>query len=168
MATFTPPVATKVIPRIFMDAEGRPVKTSRLQKGLYKYMRPLDRAVNVYVLSDGSVVTDISVPIVGGQSSTAIPYPLTFLGGITAGTIAGPPEGAEGGPYGPPPPYAYVQDNVQVDPGSTPNRSGGSFTEYRLPVYVKYYFLGAHGPYPNLSANLISLLTAAGFAAYLS
>lgn len=159
MSTFTPPVVSKVTPRVLADAEGRPVHTTRLQLALYKYMRPLDRAVNVYVLSDGTVVTDLPVLLSDGltYSSTAVPYPLTSWGAFVAGTTIGPPEGAEGGPFGSPPPYSAIQENV-----------AGTYTEYRLNPYLKYYFLGAHGPYPNLSANLVTILTAAKFDNFLS
>jgi hypothetical protein len=161
MTTLVMPVVSAVTARFDVDAEGRPVPTSRLQRALYKYMRPLDRSVNIYVLSDGTVVTDLSVPLSnGGHSSTAIPYPLTMYGTTVPGTIVGPPEGAEGGPFGPPPPYAAVQDNITGSPQ-------GTYTEYRSAPYVKYYFLGGHGPYPNLSANLVSILTAAHFDNYL-
>jgi len=169
MSTLTCPVVQKVTPRFRLDAEARPVPTTRQQLALYKYMRPLDRTVNIYVLSDHTVVTDLAVPLSdASMSSTAVPYPLTSWGAFVAGTTIGPPEGAEGGPFGPPPPYASVQDNVQVDPGATGNRAGGGYQEFRLNPYLVYYFLGAHGPYPNLSANLVAILTAAKFDLYLS
>lgn len=157
MTTLVMPVLSAVTARFDVDAEGRPVPTSRLQRALYKYMRPLDRPVNIYVLSDATVVTDLAVPLSNGSlSSTAVPYPLT----MTSGTIVGPPEGAEGGPFGPPPPYAVVQDNITGTPQ-------GTYTEYRRSPYLKYYFLGGHGPYPNLSANLVTILTNAHFDNYL-
>lgn len=160
MSTLTCPVVQKVTPRFLRDAEGRPVPTTRIQGALYKYMRPLDRTVNVYVLSDNTVVTDLSVPLSdSSMSSTAIPYPWLSWGAFVHGTVAGPPEGAEGGPFGPPPPYSAVQDNTQNPP---------VYTEYRSNPYVRYYFLGAHGPYPDLSANLVAILTAAHFDNYLS
>lgn len=167
MTSLRMPVVSAVVPRFDMDAEGRPVPTSRLQFALYKYMRPLDRGVNIYVLSDGTVVTDLPVTLSDASlSSTAVPYPLTMYGTTTPGTVIGPPEGAEGGPFGPPPPYAAVQDNITNSPT-------GQYTEYhRGPTgdgtaYVKYYFLGGHGPYTNLSANLVAILTAAKFDNYL-
>ena len=161
MATFTPPTVAAVVPRFDMDAEGRPVPTTRLQKNLYKYMRPLDRTVNVYVLSDGTVVSDLSVSLSdGSHSSTAIPYPLTMMGTTTPGTIIGPPEGAEGGPYGLPPPYAVVQDNIT-------NTPTGLYTEYRSSPYVKYWFAGGRR-YPNISANLVAILTAAHWDNYIT
>lgn len=157
------PVVSAVTPRFDMDAEGRRVETSRLQRALYKYMRPLDRTVNIYVLSNGSVVTDLPVPLSNDTlSSTAVPYPITYLGSTVAGYTIGPPEGAEGGPFGPPPPFAVVQDNI------TNSGEGGTYTEYALEVYMQYYFLGGHGPYANLSDNLVSILTAAHFDNYLT
>lgn len=163
MTTLTMPVISAVTPRFDRDAEGRPVPTTPLQKALYKYMRPLDRETNIYVLSDDTVVTDIPVLLSNDtMSSTAVPYPITAWGAITPGTVIGPPEGAEGGPFGPPPPYAVVQDNI------TNSAEGGTYTEYALDPYLKYIFLGGHGPYANLSANLVSILTAASFDNYLS
>ena len=149
MATLTPPVAPKVTPRFLPDS-------SPLQRALFKYMLPLDQAVNVYVLSDGTVVTDLSVVLSDGSySSTSLPLPMN----PTAGTTIGPPEGAEGGPYGPPVPYNTVTDATSGVPVTT-------FTT--LSPYLKYWFAGAHGPYPNLSANLVAILTAAKFDSYLS
>ena len=158
MATFTPPVASEVTPRFDFDAEGNPVETSTLQRAPYKYMRPLDVSVNVYVMSDGTVLTTLPVPIAGGLQSTAgQPLPDTHMGSpFGVGSPAGPPEGAEGGPFGPPPAYAAVQENVT-----------GVFTEYALSPYLTYYFLGSHS-YPGISANLVSILTAAGFGAYIT
>lgn len=156
------PTIAAVTPRFDRDAEARPVPTTPLQRALYKYMRPLDRQTNIYVLSDDTVVTDIPVPLSdGSQSSTAVPYPITSWGSLEPGAVTGPPEGAEGGPFGPPPPYAVVQDNI------TASASGGTYTEYRLNPYLRYIFLGGHGPYYNLSANLVSILTAAKFDGYL-
>ncbi len=157
MATFTPPVVSAVTPRFDMDAEGRPVWTTPMQRALFRYMRPLDRTVNVYVLSDDTVVSDLSVLLSNGSySSTAVPYPITSWGGITPGTVIGPPEGAEAGPFGPPPPYSVVQDNITA-----------TFTEYALSPYLKYLFLGGRA-YPNISANLVSILTAAHFDNYIT
>jgi hypothetical protein len=157
MSTLVMPVVSKVTPRFDFDAEGLRVPTTPLQRALFKYFRPLDRAVNIYVLSDNSVVTDLAVTLSDTSlSSTAVPYPLLSWGAFVPGTTIGAPEGAEGGPFGPPPPYTAVQDNIS-----------GTYTEYRLNPYLKYYFLGAHGPYPNLSANLVSILTAAKFDNYL-
>ena len=168
MTTLHMPIVAAVTPRFGTDAEGRPVPMTRLQFALFKYMRPLDRSVNVYVLSDNTVVTDLPVTLSdGSKSSTAIPYPLTFLGTIEPGTVIGPPEGAEGGPFGPPPAYAAVQDNITNSPT-------GVYTEYRRgptgdgTPYVKYYFLGGHGPYAGLSANLVAILTAAKFDNFLT
>lgn len=159
MTTLVMPVVSKVTPRFDFDAEGLRVPTTRMQRALYKYMRPLDRAVNIYVLSDNTVVTDLSVVLSDATfSSTAVPYPLLSWGAFQPGHTIGPPEGAEGGPFGPPPPYSAVQDNTQVPP---------TYQEFRLSPYLVYYFLGAHGPYPNLSANLVSILTAAKFDNYL-
>ena len=149
MATFTPPVAQKVTPRFLSDS-------TRLQKALFKYMRPLDQCVNTYIMSDGTVATDLTVPIAGGNSSTSIPYPYDPASAPTVG----PPEGASGGPYGPPVPYATVVDGT----GQTPPL----VTEYRLPVYLKYWFQGNGLPYHDISANLVAILTAAGYAAYIS
>lgn len=152
------PVISAVTPRFERDAEGRHVPTTPLQRAWGKYQRPLDRETNIYVLSNGAVVTDISVPLSNStMSSTAVPYPITSYGAITPGTVIGPPEGAEGGPFGPPPPYAIVQNNIT-----------GVFTEYTLNPYLKYIFLGGHGPYHDLSANLVSILTNAFFNNYLS
>ena len=152
MATFTPPIATKVVPRFTSDSTLR-------QRALFKYMRPLDRACNVYVCSDGTVVTDYSIILSDGSfSSTAIPYPIV-TGGLEEMFTIGPPEGAEGGPYGEPPPYAAVADGtsgVQV------------YTAYDLSVYLKYWFAGAHGPYVGISSNLVTILTAAKFDNYIA
>jgi hypothetical protein len=155
VATFTPPIASKVTPRFDRDAEGRPVPTTAQQRALFKYMRSLDRGVNVYVLSDNSVQTDLAVPIVGGLSTTAVPYPINSW----AGHASGPTEGAEGGPFDSPPPYSEQWSGVtgvQV------------YTSQTLSPYLKYWFAGAHGPYVGISANLVSILTAAGYAAYIT
>ena len=155
MATFTPPVAQEVTPRFGVDAEGRRVPTTRQQFALYKYMRPLDRGVNTYILSDNTVVTDLPVPIVGGLSSVAVPYPITSW----AGSTIGPPEGAEGGPFGPPPPFSEEWSAVTGVP---------VYTAQTLNPYLKYWFAGGRTAYAGISANLVAILTAAGFAAYLS
>ena len=119
-------------------------------------MRPLDQGVNTYIWSDGTVTTDLSVPLSdGSNSSTTITLPQN----PTAAATVGPPEGASGGPYGPPPPYATVTDAT----------SGVvETTEYEIEPYLVYIFHGGRGPYHNISANLVSILTAAKFDNYLS
>ena len=155
MATFTPPIVLKATPRVDIDAEGRPVPTTSLQRALFKYMRPLDRPVNVYILSDGTVQTDIPVPLADDAVSTCnVPYPILSMDGRTVG----PPEGASGGPFGPPVPYDTVFDATSGEL---------VITEFVLSPYLKYWFAGGR-PYPGISANLVSILTAAGYAAYLS
>ena len=121
MATFTPPVAQKVTPRFLSDS-------TRLQKALFKYMRPLDQCVNTYIMSDGTVATDLTVPIAGGNSSTSIPYPYDPASAPTVG----PPEGASGGPYGPPVPYATVVDGT----GQTPLPFAHKQTDTRVPLAI--------------------------------
>lgn len=163
MTTLTMPVISEVTPRFDLDAEARLVPTTPLQRALYKYMRPLDRETNIYVLSNDAVVTDLPVLLSNGSySSTAVPYPITSYGAITPGTIIGPPEGAEGGPFGPPPPFSVVQDNI------TDSVHGGTYTEFTLDPYLVYIFLGGHGPYAGLSENLVTILTNAHFDNYLS
>ena len=149
MATFTPPVATEVTPRFCPDSTPG-------QVALFKYMRPLDQGVNTYIWSDGTVTTDLSVPLSdGSNSSTTITLPQN----PTAAASVGPPEGASGGPYGPPPPYATVTDAT----------SGVvETTEYEIEPYLVYWLQGGTGPYCNISANLVSILTAAKFDNYIS
>lgn len=161
MATFTPPIASKVTPRFDLDAAGRPVPTTPIQRALFKYMRPLDQGVDTYIMSDGTVTTSVSVPLEGGTPSTvAIPNPMLAM----AGGSLGAPEGAEGGPYGTPPPYASVFDATSGALVITEFQQG----QPGQPPYMRYWFAGGHGPYHNISANLVSILTAAGFGPYLS
>ena len=155
MATFKPPIASKMTPRFGTDAEGRPVSTTRMQRALYKYMRPLDRGVNTYILSDHTVVTDVSVVLSDGSMSTvAVPYPITTWAGPTIGAA----EGAEGGPFGTPPPYAETWSGVTGQQVYTP---------YVLNPHLLYWFAGGRGGYPNISANLVAILTAAKFDNYI-
>lgn len=150
MATFTPPIWSRATPRTL------PTSTP-LQKALYRYMRPLDMGVNVFVLSDNTVVADFPVPLSnGGTASTSIPYPWT----PDSAPVAGAPEGAEGGPYGVPLPYAEVWEWLAGDTTQ--------YQSFTVSPYVKYWFAGGHGPYHNISANLVSILTAAHFDNYIS
>lgn len=143
--TYTPPIAQRVTPRTLLHSTNR-------QKRLYRYMRPLDVAVNTFLLSDGTVVTDYPVLLSNGQqSSTAIPYPWN-----PTASRALPPDGTESGPTGTPPPYATV---INWD------RTVQQFTES---VYIVSWFKGAHGPYSGLSAAVITQLTNAHFDNYLS
>ena len=161
MATFSPPIASLVTPRFDFDAAGRPVPTTPLQRALFKYMRPLDQGVDVYVMSDGTVTTSLSVPLSDSSPSTVIiPNPML----ATAGPLAGPSEGAEGGPYGPPIPYASVFDATSGQLVITYFTQG----QPNQPPYMKYWFAGGHGPYHNISANLVAILTAAKFNNYIS
>lgn len=153
MTTFTPPVLQNQGPLLSYPC-------TPLQRRLYRYMRPIDLVCNVFIHSDGTVATDYGVPILptsqNGEatvSSTAIQLPWY----PEAGTV-GPPEGAEGGPYGPPVPYATIADATS---GVLVN------TTYALTTYVRYWFRGGI-KYPNLSANLVTLLTNAGYAGYLT
>lgn len=150
MATFTPPVALKVTPRFCPDSTPG-------QVALFKYTRPLDQGVNTYIYSDGTVTTDLSVPLAAGHgnSSTSLSLPQN----PTAAQTVGPPEGASGGPYGPPPPYAEVFDATSGVP---------VVTDYNITPYLVYWFQGGTGPYHNISANLVAILTAAHFDNYLS
>ena len=148
MATFTPPIAPKVVPRYGPDSAG-------VQKALYRHFRPLDRQVNAYVWSDGTVTTEYPVLLSDGSySSTVIHLPQDVAGG----TIVGPPEGASGGPYGEPLPYATIVDATSGVP---------VVTEYSIDPYLRYWFKAGQ-PYPNVSANLVAILTAAKFDNYLS
>src|ERR1700688_2773317 len=132
MATFTPPVASIIVPRY--TPESAPV-----QKALFRHMRPLDRQVNTYIWSDGTVTTDYSIPLSdGSSSSTVLHLPQDVAGGPTVGQ----PEGASGGPYGPPPPYATIFDATSGVP---------VVTEYSLSVYLHYWFKAGQ-PYHNISA----------------
>lgn len=153
MTAFTPPVLSAIQPR-FREYD------MPLQKRLYKYMRPLDQPVNVFVNSDGTVTTDYAVPIAAtvqnGEktvSTVLVLYPWLAM----EPQPVGPPEGAEGGPWLAPPPYAWVNDGTSGQQVYTP---------YTQTVWIKYYFRGGCH-YPNISANLVTLLTNAGFAAYL-
>jgi len=148
VATYTPPVAIKVTPRFCYNS-------SPIQKALFKYMRPLDCQVNTYIYSDGTVSTDLPVTLSdGSQSSTSLHLP----DDVAAGTTVGPPEGASGGPYGPPPPYATIFDATS---GVT------VVTEYAIEPYLVYWFQAGQA-YHNISANLVAILTAAKFDNYLS
>ena len=161
MATFNPPIASKITPRFDLDAAGRPVPTTPLQRALFKYMRPLDQGVDVYVMSDGTVTTSVTVPLSDGSPSTVlIPNPMLAM----VGTTGGAPEGAEGGPYGTPPPYAAVFDATSGHLVITNFQQG----QPGQPPYLKFWFAGGHGPYHNISANLVAVLTAAKFTNYLS
>lgn len=153
MTAFTPPVLSAIQARF--HAFDQP-----LQKRLYKFMRPLDQPVNVFVNSDGSVTTDYVVPILATsqngeatQSTVLVLYP--WQPGDSK--LDGPPEGAESGPWKQPPPYA------------TTDYSGTGqavHTRYVQPVWIRYWFRGGCH-YPSISANLVTLLTNAGFANYL-
>ncbi len=148
MATFTPPVAVKVTPRFCPDS-------TPTQKALFKHARPLDCQVNTYIWSDGTVTTDLPVTLSdASQSSTVLHLP----DDVPASATVGPPEGASGGPYGPPPPYASVTDFLQNPPVTT-----NSVTS----PYLKYWFQ-AGAAYAGISANLVALLTAAKFDNFLS
>jgi hypothetical protein len=120
-------------------------------------MRPLDQSVNVFILDNNQVVSDFMVPLSNGQySSTNVPYPWDPAGS----SLTGPPEGAEGGPYGTPPPYQSVTNWLSIDVPF--------MQKFILEPHIRYYFLGGHGPYTNISANLVNLLTNAYFDNYLS
>jgi hypothetical protein len=161
VATFSPPIASKVTPRFDLDAAARPVPTTPLQRALFKYFRPLDQGVDTYVMSDGTVTTSIPVELSDGSFSVAaIPNPML----ATAGPLLGPPEGAEGGPYGTPPPYASVFDATSGQLIITEFQQG----QPNQPPYLKYFFAGGHGPYAGISANLVAILTAAKFDNFLS
>lgn len=150
MSTFHPPIASIVTPR-FNEWD------TPLQKRLYRYMRPLDVGVNTYILDDGSVTTDYAIILDNGEySNVTVPYP--WFPNETP--TVGPPEGAEGGPYGPPQPFATVTDwDLNVYTFSSENQGLR---------YVKYWFAGGHGAYAGISANLVTLLTAAHMTNYLS
>ena len=150
MTNFTCPIVSIVTPRHLE-------RSTPLQQRLYRYMRPLDQPVNVFILDDNTVVSDLSVPLSNSTfSSTAVPYPWDPAGS----PLSGPPEGAEGGPYGKPPPYATVQNWLsQTVPFNQ---------QFILEPHIRYYFLGGHGTYQNISANLVSILTAAHFDLYFS
>lgn len=155
MATFTPPTFSRIVPRVLGWNSLNP--STPLQSRLYRYMRPYDGGVNVYVLSDNTVVADYPVVLSDASlASTNIPYPWNPAGS----PLVGPPEGAEGGPYGVPPPYAEVWEWI-----------GASTTQYQkfvLSPYVKYWFAGGHAPYVGISANLVTILTAAKFDNYIT
>lgn len=120
-------------------------------------MRPLDLQTNVYILDDGTVVSDYSVTLSNGHpSSTNVPYPWDPAGS----PMAGPPEGASGGPYGTPPPYASVQNWQSA---TVPFNQ-----QFILEPHIRYWFQGGAGPYPNISANLVAILTAAHWDNFLS
>lgn len=153
MTAFTPPVLAAIQPRFS-------VYDTPLQRRLYKYMRPLDQTVNVFVNSDNSVTTDYAVPILAtaqnGEatvSTVKVLYPWEPL----TTPITGASEGAEGGPFGQPQPYAWVNSGVT---------GAQVYTPFTLPVWIKYWFRGGCH-YPSISANLVTLLTNAGFASYL-
>ena len=149
-AIFTPPIYPLVIPRYLEHS-------TPIQKRYYRYTRPQDVGVNVFILSDGTVVADYPVTLSDASlASTNIPYPQDLAGS----PLIGPPEGAEGGPYGTPPPYSIVQN---YESATVPLHQ-----EFTLNPYVKYLFLGSHGPYPNISANLVAVLTAAKFDNYIT
>ena len=148
MATYAPPIAPKVVPRYGPDSAG-------VQKALYRHFRPLDRQVNTYVWSDGTVTTEYPVLLSDGSySSTVIHLPQDVAGGPTVG----PPEGASGGPFGPALPYATIFDATSGVP---------VVTEYSIDPYLVYWFQSGQ-PYPDISANLVAILTAAKFDDYLS
>ena len=148
MAIYTPPIALKVIPRYSPDS-------AQIQKRLFRHFRPLDRQVNTYIWSDGTVTTEYPVVLSDASlSSTVLHLPQDVAGGRTIG----PPEGASGGPYGPPLPYATIFDATSGAP---------VVTEYSINPYLRYWFKAGQ-PYPNVSANLVAILTAAKFDNYLS
>lgn len=148
MATFTPPVAPKVVPRYTPDS-------APVQKALFRHFRPLDRQVNTYLWSDGTVTTDYSVVLSdASMSSTVLHLPQDVAGGTTIG----PPEGASGGPYGPPPPFATIFDATSGAP---------VVTEFATSPYLVYWFKAGQ-PYHGISGNLVAILTAAKFDNYLS
>ena len=147
MATFTSPVANLATFRYTESSTPQ-------QKALYKYMRPLDLSVNVYILSDLTVVTDFPCPIANGQtSSSAVPWHLWRADMPQVGAN----EGASGGPFAQPPPYSTVFTAFANPPVQSFNDS----------PWIKYWFQAA-GVYPGISANLVSILNGAGYGAYIS
>jgi hypothetical protein len=150
MTAFTPPVLQIVQPRFREES-------TPLQKRLYRYMRPLDQPVNVFVLSDHTVLTDYSVPILptsenGEATVSSVGFPAPWMPNES---VEGPREGAEGGPFRQPPPYATVTNwNLEVD-------------QFSLDLWIEYWFRGGC-TYPSISANLVTILTNAGYAEYLT
>jgi hypothetical protein len=165
---YTPPVVPNVIPRFDRDANGLSIPTTPTQRALFKYMKPLNRPVNTWVLSDGSVQTDLPVPIAGdGFSTSNLPLPMFPMDGHTLPPVmtptdvangVGPYEGASGGPFSTPFPYEQVFDATSGEL---------VVSTYALSPYLVYWFQGGPNAY-NISQNLAAILTAAGFAAYLS
>ena len=148
MATFTPPVAPTIVPRYCPDS-------ARIQKALFRHMRPLDRQVNTYVWSDGTVTTEYPVVLSDASlSSTVLHLPQD----VAQGATVGPPEGASGGPFQAPLPYATIFNATSGVP---------VVTEYSIDPYLVYWFKAGQ-PYPNVSANLVAILTAAKFDNFLS
>ena len=151
---YVPPLAN-VGPLFVYDGSMSP-----MAKRLYRYMRPLDQPVNVFVNSDSTVTTDFSLPIAatsenGEVTSSRVSVLYPWFPNETP--EVGPSEGAEGGPFGPPQPYATIFDAT----------SGQLvITKYALTTYIKYWFRGGI-KYPSISANLVTILTNAGYALYL-
>lgn len=156
MAGFRPPILAAVQARFYPSS-------TPLQKRLYKFMRPLDQPVNVYVWSDGTVTTDYVVPIAATSengeatsSTVKVQVPWTQSEG---GVLPGGNQGAEGGPYVQPPPYATV---------STWQAANDRINQlaYSFNPWVEFWFRGGC-TYPSISASLATILTNAGFAGYL-
>ena len=157
--TYTPPVV-RVVPAFLPESKGQANR-------LFLHYRNRDRAVNTFVLSDGTVTTDYAVPLAGDVLSTVsipLPWDPTQMGkdptNPETGGEVGPLRywGSGSKPLDESPPFSWVY-NV-LDPTS-PVRT------YSTSPYLVSLFRGGPGPY-TISDSMYALLTSAGFAAYLT
>lgn len=68
MATFSPPIASKFVPPILPETTGA-------ARGLFRHYTSRARGANVFKLSDGTYVQDITTDSPVAIAAGAIPYP---------------------------------------------------------------------------------------------
>ena len=156
--TFVTP-SVQVVPPFLPDTKGQALR-------LFRHYAVQNRAVNVYVLSDGSVCTDYPVPLAGDTTST-VNIPLPWNPSQMGFDPTNDETGGEVGPlryWGPgsqkfdeSPPYAWVFD--VLDPTEI-------VRTYSTDPYMVSMFRGGHTY--TISNAMYSLLSGAGYGAYLT
>lgn len=156
----------QVVPPFLPDTQGQAFN-------LFRHYRVMDRGVNVYIMSDNSVLTDYPVLLSTGPdvySTVGVPLPwnptqsqLDDTNAATGGeqppvkgTGATPSSGPQAGSF----PFVHV-DNPLAPPASP------EVLEVSTSPFCTSWFRGGTGPHA-ISDAMYTILDAAGFASFLT
>ena len=148
--TFTQPVV-RVVPPFLPDTTGPAFN-------LFRHFKVRDRGVNVFIMSDQSVVTDYPVLLSSGPDVySVVGSPMPWNPTQSPVDPTNPATGGEQLPVLGSFPFVHV-DNPLASP---------EVLEVSTNPYCVSWFRGATGPH-NISDAMYAILAAAGFASFLS